>query len=226
MFSKRLYGYNLNFCTLAVPITNRAMRNIKEENVLLIFVKNPELGQVKTRLAESVGAEKALEIYQRLLAHTKRVTDGLPCSRELWYSSYINNDDHWEEENYNKKLQVGDDLGERMQYAFEQSFKKGAEKVVIVGSDCAEITTNHIRRAFRGLQTDDIVIGPSKDGGYYLLGMSAFHPSLFENKEWSTSSVYRETIAEIQQKGLTYKELPQLNDIDTKDDLLKYEERF
>jgi rSAM/selenodomain-associated transferase 1 len=108
-----------------------------------------------------------------------------------------------------------------MQYAFQQSFQKGTEKAVIMGSDCPEITPNHIRKAFNCLQTDDIVIGPSKDGGYYLLGMNAFHPELFENIKWSTNSVYWETIAKIQEKGLTYKKLPRLNDIDTREDLLK-----
>lgn len=202
------------------------MQDRREGNVLLIFVKNPELGRVKTRLAESIGAEKALEIYRRLLAHTKSVTDELSCRREIWYSSYIDYDDRWEGEDYYKKLQAGTDLGERMKYAIEQSFKNGAEKVVIVGSDCAEITTNHIKQAFSCLQGDDIVIGPSKDGGYYLLGMNAFHPELFENRRWSTSIVYEETIAEIGEKGLTYKELPQLNDIDTKEDLLKSGEKL
>lgn len=193
--------------------------NKSKDNVLLIFIKNPERGKVKTRLAQTIGEKKALQVYRRLLAITKNVTDQLQCTRQLWYSNYIENEDQWDDA-YEKKLQVGNDLGERMRHAFDQSFSEGADNVVIIGSDCPELSPTLIERAFRILQTQEVVIGPSRDGGYYLLGMNNFHPGLFENKQWSTSTVYEETIAEIREAELTFEVLPQLNDIDTEEDLI------
>lgn len=191
------------------------------KNVLLIFIKNPERGNVKTRLAKTLGEQAALEVYRQLLTHTRNVTKSLQCRRQLWYSDYIDNGDSWEKKHYEKKLQKGNDLGERMKDAFRRAFGEGAERVVVIGSDCAELTSEHIRNAFRELKRHEIVIGPSRDGGYYLLGMTAFYPALFEDIPWSTSGVYDETVARIKERGRSYEKLALLNDIDTKEDLLK-----
>lgn len=193
-------------------------RNGKE--VLLIFVKNPRLGKVKTRLAETVGKEKALKIYQRLLDLTRDITSDLECDRQLWYSGFIDKDDQWEESLYEKKLQKGSGLGERMENGFREAFDKGYERVVIIGSDCAQLRKENIERAFAALEDHDIVIGPSKDGGYYLLGMRAPYPQLLDNKEWSTDSVYQETVAQLKELNLSFKRLALLNDIDTEQDMI------
>jgi len=194
------------------------MRN-SETEVLLIFIKNPKMGQVKTRLAETIGNRRAFKIYKKLLTLTRSVTDQLSCYRQLWYSQFIDNNDDWEASNYDKKIQQGNDLGERMKYAFSEAFTAGFERAVIIGSDCAELQPKHIRRAFTVLKHHDIAIGPSQDGGYYLLGMNAFYPQLFAEIDWSTSSVFKDTIDRIKTLNLTYQKLPMLNDIDTGEDL-------
>jgi len=187
--------------------------------VLLIFVKNPVLGKVKTRLAKTVGDEKALSVYRHLLEHTHSVTDQLPYRRQLWYSDSIDREDRWDS-GYEKKLQQGDDLGERMKNAFAEVFKQETEKGVIIGSDCPEISVDILQHAFEALDQYETVIGPSEDGGYYLLGMNAFYPGIFESIEWSTDSVFADTIQKLNKLQLSYYRLPELNDIDTYRDLL------
>jgi hypothetical protein len=106
-----------------------------------------------------------------------------------------------------------------MSIAFKNAFQGGAPKVVLIGSDCAELTKDIIENAFQALEHSDVVIGPSFDGGYYLLGMSSFEPDLFENIAWSTPSVFEQTIAKAGQLHLSIAMLPRLNDIDTQEDL-------
>ncbi|MCW9708752.1 TIGR04282 family arsenosugar biosynthesis glycosyltransferase [Fodinibius salsisoli] len=186
---------------------------------LLIFAKNPERGKVKTRLAKTIGDGQALAVYKKLLRITKSVTDTLDLSRQIWYSNYINEQDLWSKGGYEQRLQEGDDLGMRMQKAFARAFSDGFSKVAIIGTDCAAITSKILRQAFQQLEEHPVVIGPSSDGGYYLLGMTNFYPALFEQKEWSTSSVCRETIQQLKTMEISYHELPVLNDIDTAEDL-------
>lgn len=189
--------------------------------LLLIFIKNPEAGKVKTRLAHSIGHKKALEVYQKLLAITQKNTADLPCDRQIWYSRFIDRSDIWEEDNYQKRLQRGADLGERMTAAFREAFIGEYQKVIVIGSDCAELTPGIIKKAFQQLETHDMVIGPSQDGGYYLLGMQSFYEDLFSGITWSTSTVYQETIGRADELELSYYTLPTLNDIDTQKDLIQ-----
>lgn len=195
------------------------MKGNPTKDVLLIFVKKPEEGQVKTRLAESIGDRRALEVYHQLLIITKRETREVPVDKQVWYTPEVMNDDIWNTADYGKYKQQGKDLGERMQFAFRQSFEKGYQKAVIIGSDCPYITENIIRQAFAALDSNDLVIGPSADGGYYLLGMIAYHPYVFRDKEWSSSSVLDQTLNDAGKNDLSVMNLPVLNDIDTLEDL-------
>lgn len=192
------------------------------KEALIIFVKNPELGKVKTRLAATAGSEKALEIYKLLLRNTKQVTKYLSQDKWVFYSDRIDSNDLWENTEYTKALQSGDDLGQKMLNAFKHCFDKGYNKVSIIGSDMMEINEFFIRKAFTSLENHDIVIGPTKDGGYYLLGMNDLYSSLFHNKKWSTESVFQDTISDITRLGLNYNELDMLNDIDTENDWKAY----
>ncbi|MBK9736616.1 MAG: TIGR04282 family arsenosugar biosynthesis glycosyltransferase [Saprospiraceae bacterium] len=191
-------------------------------NQLIIFIKNPELGKVKTRLAYSVGDQKALDIYLRLINITLDVTSRVDAERYLYYDRYVDSNDVWSNDRYKKKLQQGQDLGKRMTNAFEEVFTFGQffvkKKVIIIGSDCAELTTELIHSAFDLLENYDTVIGPSMDGGYYLLGMTTFNKLLFEDILWSSEGVFEETIRKMEHQKLTYKLMPILNDIDTIDD--------
>lgn len=191
------------------------------DKALIIFVKNPERGKVKTRLAATLGDDRALEIYRQLLEHTRLICEQVEADRLLFYSNFIDQEDAWQGKYFKKFIQVGSNLGARMQAAFEEAFGRyGYRKVVIIGSDCADLTTDTITAAFQHLERHDTVIGPSNDGGYYLLGMRQLFTPVFERKQWSTPSVLEETRVDIENAGLTCYLLPQLTDIDTEEDWL------
>lgn len=193
------------------------MANVNKDH-LIVFVKNPVLGKVKTRLAKGIGEEKALEVYLQLLEITRQVTAQVECTRNVFYSSEIEDDD-WSNTDFQKYLQQGVSLGERMKNAFAKVFEFGAEKVLIIGSDCPKISPKIINQAFEELDRKDVVIGPAKDGGYYLLGMKKPLSFLFENKEWSTDSVFEDTVLDIIENRLSYSRLETLSDVDNIYDL-------
>lgn len=191
--------------------------NLKSKNLLLIFTRNPELGKVKTRLAKTVGDKAALNIYKFLLEHTKKVTQTLEIDKQVHYSAKIRENDIWDAKVYQKRLQEGEDLGKRMAKAFQDAFNEGYTKVAIIGSDLHDLSTQDISEAFDKLDTNEVVIGPATDGGYYLLGLSAMIPELFEDKVWGTETVFNDTLANIQHKK--YLLLNPKNDIDVYDDI-------
>jgi rSAM/selenodomain-associated transferase 1 len=182
------------------------------ENTLIIFVKNPIPGTVKTRIAQTVGNERAAEVYRHLLRHTQEITRQLTCHRVVYYGDFVNPDDGWN--GYVKRLQSGQNLGERMLIAFREQFEQEASRAVIIGSDCLAITHDHIERAFSSLDEADVVIGPALDGGYYLLGMKQLHPFLFQNMPWSQPELQQLTELALLQHDLTFERLDELSDID------------
>lgn len=190
-------------------------------SVLILFIKNPAIGKVKTRLAKSIGEKKALGVYRELLKKTVKIAShiNLNCKKEVWYSDYINEKDQIDINTFDKKLQRGKHLGERMSDSFRLAFKNGFEKAVIIGSDCPELTSDTIESAFGLLDDNDMVIGPSFDGGYYLLGLNKYHPDLFSEIEWSSNKVLSSTIQKAENLNLKVSQLPVLNDIDTIEDL-------
>ncbi len=187
------------------------------KNLLLIFTRNPELGKVKTRLAKSLGDEKALAIYKILLEKTQSETSKLNCIKRVYYTENIQLNDIWPNEVFEKKLQLGQDLGDRMQQAFKAGFEEGFENIIVIGSDLFDISAEIIEIAFGQLQKNEVVIGPAHDGGYYLLGMKELHPAIFQNKEWGTSTVFKETMKSLENKKVFLTE--QLNDIDVIEDM-------
>jgi rSAM/selenodomain-associated transferase 1 len=192
--------------------------NMNNKHILIIFIKNLVLGSVKTRLAKTIGNEKAMEIYKHLIQHTCSVVGSLQCDKVVCYSAYIEADDVWKD-GFQKSVQQGSELGERMLNAVDSAFKQGYRNAVIIGSDCMEITTEIISDAFVALEHADIVIGPATDGGYYLLGMSQMHLPIFKDKNWSTNQVFKQTVNDITAMGLSYRCLPMLSDIDEEKDL-------
>tara|TARA_B100000508_G_scaffold141091_1_gene146292 strand:+ start:17768 stop:18373 length:606 start_codon:yes stop_codon:yes gene_type:complete len=190
-----------------------------ENKVLLIFTKNPELGKCKTRLAKTLGDEKALSIYCQLLEHTRTFSARVDADKHVYYSSNIPENDLWSTNDFERKLQSEGDLGEKMSSAFKHSFEAGYRKVVIIGSDCAEINEQDIDKAFDELDSKDVVLGPAIDGGYYLLGMREFYPFLFSDKSWSTPNLINETISDLIKNGKSYQLLEEKSDIDYEEDL-------
>lgn len=194
--------------------------------LLLIFVKNPVPGKVKTRLAKDVGDQRAMELYMLLLQHTREVTLGVDASRAVFYTDFVDENDLWPADRYLKALQIEGGLGEKMHNAFLRGFAQGYGPILIVGSDCAELRSHHVEEAFKALETHDFVIGPAKDGGYYLLGMNQPEESLFLNKEWSTESVYSDTLKDIAALEKSVYALPELSDTDFVADLEPLKELY
>lgn len=192
------------------------------KQALIIFARNPVRGKVKTRLAATMGDDKALSIYQSLLEHTVQITQQLPCDCYVFYADGISKNDVWPDDLYLKKNQEGKDLGQRMLHAFDTLFQQGYQKIIIIGTDCFELSSSILLDAFTALDEKEVVIGPSEDGGYYLLGMRQFFPFLFEEKAWSTDSVYSSTVQQLVIQNIRYEILPILNDIDTEDDWKQY----
>ncbi len=193
--------------------------------MLIIFIKNPRLGHVKTRLAATLGAATALKIYRYLLDKTRETALLTPVRRVLFYSEAVSAHDDWPDAFFEKKVQHPGDLGERMSEAFRLAFADGAEKAVIIGSDCPDLSADGLMSAFEALESNDLVVGPSADGGYYLLGMSRFVPALFEGVAWSTDQVLHQTLATATQLALQVHTLPTLRDIDEEADWQDYLQR-
>ncbi len=189
--------------------------------LLLIFIKNPLEGKVKTRLGASIGHPAAVKVYKKLLAKTREAALAVNCDRHLYYGDYINTEDEWKPENFEKFLQVQGDLGDRMRQAFTHGFKNGYKKVMIIGSDCPEMNAEVINNAFAALDKNDATIGPALDGGYYLLGMRKY-VELFENMAWSTESVFSDTTEKLRKQNASLALMPAMSDLDTIEDLKKY----
>jgi len=190
---------------------------MNSKKLLIIFTRNPELGKVKTRLSKSVGDIVALDIYQFLLDKTKEVTQNISADKVVYYSEKIAENDLWNSSLYKKEVQFGDDLGVKMEYAFQTAFENNYEKVLLIGSDLYDLEPSHINEAFEKLKNKDVVIGPTLDGGYYLVGLKKNYPEIFKNKRWGTSSVRKDTLKNLEKVDVHL--LPILNDVDVVEDI-------
>lgn len=212
-------------------ITAMRKNQSKKRNALIVFLKNPAPGRVKTRLATGIGDEKALRIYIELLRITAQAVKNLAGTSIFLYFNEAPSGDACAEKHQARvdtfrngndcivAVQTATDLGKRMLNAFEEVKKQGFEKICIIGTDCPDISTGLLEEAFRALDTRDLVIGPAFDGGYYLLGMKQVHALLFGDKNWSTPSVLESTLADAQKAGLSVALLRELHDVDDADDL-------
>lgn len=189
----------------------------RSEAALIIFIKNPVKGKVKTRLAADLGDEKALIIYQFLCRHTRDICIEIPCTKYLYYSDNPVAEDDWDPDIFIKKKQKGKGLGERMKNAFDEVLGVH-QKAVLIGSDCPGINPSMILESLELLNSSDLVLGPSTDGGYYLIGLKENSAELFENISWSTGEVLNQTIAKANIRQLAYCLLNELSDIDTLND--------
>ncbi len=192
--------------------------------LLIVFAKVPELGKVKSRIAKDVGPEKALSVYKFLLDKTFETAK---ATKKDVCVCLEGNDDKLKlnlPEYFFMSQQKGLGIGERMLNSIEEGLQKGYDKVVLVGADIYDLSSDIILNAFIDLTHSDIVLGPAYDGGYYLIGMKKLYPQLFQDIPWSTAFVLDKTIEKCKKQELTYTAVSRLNDIDTLDDLKKYEE--
>lgn len=195
------------------------MSTVNVSTALVVFVKNPELGKVKTRLAAQIGNEKALEIYLGLINHTHSVAVGWDAQVRVYYSDFIPEFDVWDIGFCTKHRQEGSNLGERLLNAVGETFEQDYDQVIVIGSDCPKLNVEHLKKAKEELMEVDVVMGPAKDGGYYLIGMKSLHPELFIGKSWSSPKLFDQTLDTMIAQKLSWYELPILTDIDTVEDL-------
>ncbi|MBW4891663.1 TIGR04282 family arsenosugar biosynthesis glycosyltransferase [Mucilaginibacter sp. HMF5004] len=196
-----------------------------KKTAIIIFIKNPDLGRVKKRLAQTIGDEIALEVYHQMLAHARQITKALSVDKFLYYDREAVTNDAWPDDVYQKKLQTGATMSLRVDAAFKELFNLGYEHVVIIGSDCLDLDERIIRLAFRQLDHFDTVLGPTRDGGSYLLGMAEYLPEVFKVAGWGTANLSAELLKAIQHGKRTCFKLSELSSITTVEDLtedLKY----
>lgn len=193
--------------------------NTRRDNLLIVFSKNPVAGWVKTRLAASIGDDQALRIYEQLRELTKHAIADIEASKAIAYADFIPESDLLLGGGVEAWLQQGDELGERMHRAFVKGFSLGFSRVALIGTDCPEISPFILDLAFQKLDNCDVVLGPARDGGFYLSALKRPFPELFLDRKWSTSSVLNESQRLIREHGKSCELLPALSDIDTFDDL-------
>jgi rSAM/selenodomain-associated transferase 1 len=198
------------------------VRDVSNER-LIIFLKAPCPGLVKTRIAETAGNERACAIYRQLVDHVL-ANIGLIRDVQLRFAPDDGREEiqHWLRDGWSAQPQGPGDLGERLCRAFDESFSAGASRVVIIGSDCPEVGASDARAAFKELKSYDIVVGPAVDGGYWLIGLRAPQPELFQNIAWSSENVLAQTLAKTKTLGLRVQLLRILTDIDTETDWNAY----
>ncbi|PAW81996.1 MAG: hypothetical protein B9S33_15740 [Pedosphaera sp. Tous-C6FEB] len=185
-------------------------------NRLIVFVKAPRPGTVKTRLAEAIGAEAACAAYRRLTDALLTQLAPLPtvelCFTPADGAAEV---DPWLRGDWSAIPQAEGDLGARLEAAFAEHFLSDAERVVIIGSDCPEVTPTDIEDAWLALEGHDLVLGPALDGGYWLIGLRAARPALFTDMPWSTDRVFGETMRRAREGDLRVAVLRELSDVDT-----------
>ena len=198
---------------------------MNDKRGVILFVKLPEKGRVKSRLALHIGEDAALHLYENMVLD---VLDMLKKGRFPFRICFTPLDAHdqmagWLGQEYDYLPQNGDNLGDRMEDAFDSVFAGGVQEALLIGSDIPGLTTDVIDEAFAALLKNDAVIGPADDGGYYLIGFrkKSFAPGIFHDIAWSTGTVFRETMAKLREESLKVHVLPELTDIDTVEDLKK-----
>ena len=199
------------------------------KNGLIVFAREPLPGTVKTRLASSIGHLRAAEIYENMLQEVLKITRQLSDIETVAFWTCPEEALPQLAERYRctSRIQSQGDLGERMQAAVELMFAGGCDVCCIIGSDAPDLPIAYIIEAYRLLEIEhsDVVFGPSRDGGYYLLGLRQVWPKLFTDISWSSSEVLAQSLAAACASGLSTALLPEWQDIDTVDDLRDFQER-
>jgi rSAM/selenodomain-associated transferase 1 len=205
------------------------MKKDNQDGLILFFIKYPEPGEVKTRLAETIGSEAAVQLYRNFILDllAKLESTGLPIAICFYPERKKALLMEWLGEGYDYIPQKGVDLGERMAAAFLDAFARGNSRVILMGGDFPDLPRPFFEEALGALKTHDAVIGPAIDGGYYLIGFKqeTFFHQAFEGMHWSTEGVFRQTLSILKAHRRRVYVLPAWNDIDTIEDLRQLIER-
>ncbi len=196
---------------------------------LIIFTRYPEPGKTKTRLIPSLGAHGAAGLHRRMTEHTltraRQLQRYRPVSIEVRYEGGNKHlVEKWLGPDTPSRPQVSGDFGERLARAFHEAFQAGMDRVVLVGTDIPGITARILLEAFEKLSSTDIVLGPARDGGYYLIGLRRPFPQLFFDMAWGTEKVLERTKQVAHDLGLSVVLLEILEDLDRPEDLHKWQE--
>jgi len=191
------------------------------ENALGLFAKYWQPGKVKTRLAASIGQQRAAASYQHFVSTLLERLSGCQAEKWLAFTPAERNDEFQEiaPAGWHLDLQPDGDLGDRMRAFFSRRFAAGSERVVLVGSDSPHLPLESIQQAFEQLRDSQVVLGPTEDGGYWLVGATGGVPDIFSGIPWSTPQVWQATINVLQAAKISHRVLPVCYDIDTGDDL-------
>ncbi|MCB1775337.1 MAG: TIGR04282 family arsenosugar biosynthesis glycosyltransferase [Gammaproteobacteria bacterium] len=194
----------------------------RHQRCLQVFAREPHEGRVKTRLIPVIGAVAATAVYRRLLARTLQAAKQADADRvEIWLDREPESPTFaiaLTERGFSLHVQPPLDLGRRMSSAIGDGLGR-ADRVVLIGSDCPSLTPGYLDRAFTALERHDVVIGPTHDGGYILVGMCHAEPTLFDGIRWSTPQVLAQTRDRLRRLALDWAELPTQRDIDQATDL-------
>ena len=189
---------------------------------LIIFAKSPVPGKVKTRLTPDITPTKAAELYKAFITDIICNTHKLKCERVTIAYTPSNAEATFHSmcgQSVDYLPQKGYNLGERMKNAFRHSFDKGSKRTVIIGTDSPTLPLSYIQKAFDALKEVPVTIGPTFDGGYYLIGLSEQNAAIFDGVDWSTSKVFSQTLTRIQAINKQLYVLPPWYDVDTSDNL-------
>lgn len=182
---------------------------------VLLFLKAPRPGFVKTRLAASIGEDAACSVYRQLAEHTlSQIPSHWPC--HIFYTPLESEPEmtSWLGTKHCYRAQSDGDLGLRLSTASQQAFKEGASSIILLGGDCPGIRRHHLEEAARHLAKNTSVIGPALDGGYWLLGLPRHCPDAFQGIPWSTPQVLPNTLRILENQNLPPTHLPTLEDVD------------
>lgn len=207
-------------------LDRRFMRRFRSTLHVLLFARYPAPGQAKTRLIPELGPRSAAVLHRRMTEHAAGVARAVRDSGDIGITvcctgARVRDFRAWLGEDLQYEMQSSGDLGIRMRRAFETAFSRGGAGALAIGTDVPDLSPDILRQAVDGLREHDVVLGPAADGGYYLFGMRRCRPELFTGMEWGTGSVYRQTCDAIRSCGLTFLELPTLDDVDRPGDLAR-----
>ena len=198
----------------------------KYEQGVLFFVKYPKVGDVKSRLSKDLDPSITVELYRCFVKDLLKMLNTTSYSIFICFypSNYLNNFKQWLGNKYNYIPQEGEDLGQRMENCFNYIFTKKFDQLIVIGSDSPDLPNEILNQAFLKLQTHDAVIGPSLDGGYYLLGFNraCYSPNFFKDVSWGKDTVFAKTKKRFLDEKLSFFILPVWGDIDTFQDLENY----
>ena len=193
------------------------------DNAVIVFIKAPEKGRVKTRLAKGVGETAALELYRCFVMDVLDMVRSAPWALRVYFypDNAFDRIRSWLGNDFDLFPQKGATLGDKMENALAGTLTEGYERAVLIGSDLPDLPARIVEKAFKGLEQCSAAIGPSRDGGYYLIGFTAkgFIPQIFHGIPWGTNQVFDLTLNKFKSHQISNYTLPVWHDIDTQEDL-------